>query len=73
MEATTQTLIHGARVYDRAFDIHKPPVRDVIIKGDRITSVSFADELAEEKRAIKQGAAQGQSGTHVPSTGKGCC
>jgi hypothetical protein len=59
MDATTQTLIHDARVYDRAFDIHKPPVRDVLVKGDRIVSVSLSDELAEEKRAIKQAAAQG--------------
>jgi cytosine/adenosine deaminase-related metal-dependent hydrolase len=65
MDATTQTLIHDARVYDRAFDIHKPPVRDVIVKGDRIASVSLSDELAEEKRAIKQAAAQGRSGTRV--------
>jgi 5-methylthioadenosine/S-adenosylhomocysteine deaminase len=65
MDATTQTLIHDARVYDRAFDIHKPPVHDVIVKADRIVSVSLSDELAEEKRAIKQAAAQGQSGTRV--------
>ena len=25
------TLIRGARVYDRAHDVHKPPVRDVIV------------------------------------------
>jgi 5-methylthioadenosine/S-adenosylhomocysteine deaminase len=65
MDATTQTLIHDARVYDRAFDIHKPPVRDVVIKGDRIASVSLPNELGEEKRAIKQAAAQGQSGARV--------
>jgi 5-methylthioadenosine/S-adenosylhomocysteine deaminase len=65
MDATTQTLIHDARVYDRAFDLHKPPVRDVIVKADRIVSVSLPDELAKEKRAIKQAAAQGQSGARV--------
>ena len=65
MDATTQTLIHDARVYDRAFDLHKPPVRDVIVKADRIVSVSLPDELVEEKRAIKQAAAQGQSGARV--------
>ena len=65
MDATRQTLIQDARVYDRAFDIHKPPVRDVIVKGDRIVSVSLSDELAEEKRAIKQAASHGLSGTRV--------
>jgi 5-methylthioadenosine/S-adenosylhomocysteine deaminase len=65
MDATAQTLIHGARVYDRAFDIHKPPVRDVIVAGDRIVSVSSSDELPEEKRAIREAAAQGRSGARV--------
>jgi len=65
MNATAQTLIHGARVYDRAFDIHKPPVRDVIVAGDRIVSFSSSDELAEEKRAIREAAAQGRSGARV--------
>jgi cytosine/adenosine deaminase-related metal-dependent hydrolase len=65
MDETAQTLIHGARVYDRAFDIHKPPVRDVIVEGDRIVSVSSSDELAEKKRAIREAAAQGRSGARV--------
>ncbi len=33
------TLIRGGRVYDRAGDIHKPSVRDVIVEGDRILAV----------------------------------
>ena len=46
------TLIRGARVYDRAGDVHRPPVRDVIVEGNRIASVSAGSELAEQKAAI---------------------
>jgi cytosine/adenosine deaminase-related metal-dependent hydrolase len=46
------TLIRGARVYDRAGDIHRPPVRDVIIQGHRIASVTAPDELVEQKSRI---------------------
>jgi 5-methylthioadenosine/S-adenosylhomocysteine deaminase len=59
------TLIRGARVYDRAEDVHKPPVRDVIVKGDRIASVSRPDALTEEKAAIEQAAAQTKTGDRV--------
>jgi cytosine/adenosine deaminase-related metal-dependent hydrolase len=50
-----QTLIQGARVYDRALDIHRPPVRDVIIEGSRIASVTQPYELADRKREIAAG------------------
>ena len=36
---TITLLIKGARVYDRALDIHRPAVRDVIVEGNRIASV----------------------------------
>jgi 5-methylthioadenosine/S-adenosylhomocysteine deaminase len=46
------TLIRGARVYDRALDVHRPPIRDVIVDGNRIASVTPPDELAEIKARI---------------------
>ena len=47
-----QLLIRGARVYDRALDVHRPAVRDVIIEGNRIASVSAPGEMADRKAAI---------------------
>jgi 5-methylthioadenosine/S-adenosylhomocysteine deaminase len=50
------TLIRGARVYDRALDVHKPPVRDVIVEGNRIASVTLPDEIADRKTRIDEAA-----------------
>ena len=52
------TLIRGARVYDRALDVHRPPIRDVIVDGNRIASVTTPDELAELKARIADDAEQ---------------
>jgi 5-methylthioadenosine/S-adenosylhomocysteine deaminase len=65
MDAPSSILIRGARVYDRALDVHKPPVRDVIVAGDRIASVSLPDELPVEKQTIDRAAAQGVPGGRV--------
>jgi 5-methylthioadenosine/S-adenosylhomocysteine deaminase len=54
------TLIRGARLYDRGLDVHKPPVRDVIIDGSRIASVTQPDELAERKSEIAAAAGSGR-------------
>jgi cytosine/adenosine deaminase-related metal-dependent hydrolase len=51
------TLIRGARVYDRALDPHRPPVRDVIIEGSQIRSVTAPDDLADRKARMVEGAA----------------
>jgi 5-methylthioadenosine/S-adenosylhomocysteine deaminase len=56
------TLIRGARVYLHAGDIHRPAVRDVIIEGNRIGSVSGSDELTERKAQIAQDAERGRPG-----------
>jgi cytosine/adenosine deaminase-related metal-dependent hydrolase len=37
--AATRILIRGARVFDRDGDVHRPPVRDVVVAGDRIEAV----------------------------------
>ena len=60
------TLIRGARVYDRTGDVHRPPVRDVIVEGNRIASVSAADELADQKTAIAEAPAEKRPG--LPSS-----
>jgi cytosine/adenosine deaminase-related metal-dependent hydrolase len=51
------TLIRGARVYDRAGDIHRPPVRDVIVAGNRIASVTAPNDDCETKARIVDAAA----------------
>ncbi len=53
-------LIRGARVYDRAGDIHRPAIRDVIVRGDRIASIEAPDSprAAELLRAAEQGGAR---------------
>jgi 5-methylthioadenosine/S-adenosylhomocysteine deaminase len=60
-----RTLIRGALVYDCAGDVHRPPVRDVIVEGARIVSVSAPDELQAEKSAIVEAAASGQGTSKV--------
>lgn len=67
----SRTLIRGALVYDCAGDVHRPPVRDVIIEGARIASVSAADEGQQEKAEIAAAAAARRPGSHViDGTGK---
>ncbi len=51
-------LIRGGRVYDRAGDIHKPAVRDVIVEGDRIVAVEAANsQRVEELLQVAEAAA----------------
>jgi cytosine/adenosine deaminase-related metal-dependent hydrolase len=59
------TLIRGARVYDRALDVHKPPVRDVIIEGTRVASVSPPGEIADRKTRIAEAAQRKGSNSRV--------
>lgn len=59
------TLIEGARLYDRALDVHRPPVRDVIVAGNRIESVSTPGELADRKTEIADAAARARPGFAV--------
>ena len=66
-----QTLIRGARVYDRAGDIHRPPVRDVIVEGDRIASVAARTNLpTKSARSRRRRAAAPAPGS---SKGAECC
>ncbi len=64
-------LIRGARVYDRALDIHRPAVKDVIVEGNRIASVSGAGELQQRKAEIVAAAAErGSNATVIEGDGK---
>jgi cytosine/adenosine deaminase-related metal-dependent hydrolase len=62
---TPVTLIRDARVYDRAGDIHRPPVRDVIVEGHRIASVSAPRELPDRKAQITAEAQGKGADAHV--------
>jgi 5-methylthioadenosine/S-adenosylhomocysteine deaminase len=63
--AGSQLLIRGARVYDRALDIHRPAVRDVIVEGNRIASVTAPGEMADRKTEIAQAAENKRPGIDV--------
>jgi 5-methylthioadenosine/S-adenosylhomocysteine deaminase len=45
-------FIRGGRVYDHDSDIDDPPVRDIVIHGSRIVSVTVPDEDGELKERI---------------------
>jgi cytosine/adenosine deaminase-related metal-dependent hydrolase len=64
-----KTLIRGGRVYDRAGDIHRPPLRDVILEEDRILGVVEPGEQAATD--IARAASTGQTDARViDATGK---
>ena len=54
-------LIRGGRVYDPAGDTDQPSLRDVLIEGDTILSVSAPDAELEAKRRVEDEAAQGRA------------
>ena len=50
MEQRERTLlIRGARIYDHDSDIDDPPIRDILIVGSRIASVTAPGEDMEAK------------------------
>lgn len=62
-KTAARTLIKGGRVYDRAGDIHRPAIRDVIVEGNRIVSVTAENEPAALELA--QAAERGEPGVSV--------
>src|SRR6516165_3396624 len=44
-------LIRGARIYDHDGNIHDPPVRDILVAGSRIASLTAPGEDLETKSA----------------------
>ncbi len=54
MQHPPDLLIAGGRVYDHDADIHQPPVRDVLVAGGRIVSVTDPAEDREAKAAARR-------------------
>ncbi len=52
-------LIRGGRVYDPAGDTDHPAIRDVMVDGDTIVSVTAPDADPEAKRRVETEAARG--------------
>jgi 5-methylthioadenosine/S-adenosylhomocysteine deaminase len=63
MTSPITTLIRGGRVYDRDGDIHRPPVRDMIVEGDRIVAVS--EEGSAAAAVLLEAADTGKPGARV--------
>ena len=63
--ADNKLLIRGARVYDRALDVHRPAVRDVIVEGNRVASVTAPAELADHKTEIAKAAEDKRPGVGI--------
>lgn len=64
-----KTLVKGGRVYDRAGDIHRPPLRDVILEEDRILGIVEPGEPAASD--IARAASVGKPDARViDATGK---
>src|SRR5580693_3730166 len=65
-----QLLIRGGRVYDHDGDIDDPPVRDILIRGSRIVSVTAPDEDSELKQEIVSRAAISDEARVIEARGK---
>ncbi len=52
-------LIRGGRVYDPEGDTDRPALRDVLVDGDTIRSVTAPDDDLDEKRRVEAEAARG--------------
>lgn len=65
-----QILIRGGRVYDHDGDIDDPPVRDILIRGSRIVSVTAPDEDSELKQEIVSRAAISDEARVIEARGK---
>ncbi len=49
-----ELLITGGWVYDHDGDVHRPPVRDVLVQGGRIASVTATADDAAAKDALRR-------------------
>jgi 5-methylthioadenosine/S-adenosylhomocysteine deaminase len=63
-------LIRGGRVYDHDGDVDDPPVRDILIQGSRIASVTAPDEDAALKEEIGRRAAVVDGAQVIEARGK---
>ena len=65
-----QILIRGGRVYDHEGNIDDPSVRDILIRGSRIVSVTAPDDDLELKREIVSRAAISGEARVIEGRGK---
>jgi 5-methylthioadenosine/S-adenosylhomocysteine deaminase len=65
-----QLLIRGGRIYDHDGDIDDPAVRDVLVRGSRIASVTAPDEELELKREIARRATVSDEARVIEARGK---
>jgi 5-methylthioadenosine/S-adenosylhomocysteine deaminase len=63
-------LIHGGRVYRHDGDVDDPAVRDILIQGSRIVSVTSPDEEAALKDEIARRAAGSAEAQVIEAQGK---
>lgn len=68
--ADRQLLIRGGRIYDHDGDIDDPVVRDVLVRGSRIASVTAPDEDLELKREIARRATVSDEAQVIEARGK---
>ena len=61
----SRILIRGGHVYDHDGDVHRPPVRDILIDGDRIASITAPDADVGVKTALAAEAERGAPGAPV--------
>src|SRR3984957_9708631 len=65
-----ELLIRGGRVYDPDADIDDPAVRDVLIQGSRIASVTAPDQDLELKHEIARRATVSDEARVIEARGK---
>jgi cytosine/adenosine deaminase-related metal-dependent hydrolase len=71
MPQSAPTLfIRGASVWDPAGDIHRPAVRDVLVAGTTILSVTRPDEDVELKSALRAAAGRPGAAEVIEAAGK---
>ena len=65
-----EILIRGGRVYDHDGDIDDPSVRDIVVRGSRIVSVTARDQECELKQQIVSRAAISGEARVIEARGK---
>jgi cytosine/adenosine deaminase-related metal-dependent hydrolase len=68
--SSRQILIRGGRVYDHDGDIDQPAVRDILIEGSRIVSVTAPDQDLELKEEVVRRAAISDRAQVIEARGK---
>jgi cytosine/adenosine deaminase-related metal-dependent hydrolase len=69
-QTASPLFIRGASVWDPSGDIHHPPVRDVLVAGATIVSVTRPEEDAEAKAALLAAAGRPDGADIIEGSGK---